>query len=136
MTNTDLSHLRTLAEAGRRARVVPALLSADLPRTRAFYLALGFTAEIVEGETESPTQQGFERDGNYLFFYTQAPHGTPTTPTFSGTLYFFLDSVDLLAHEWRDRVPFTWGPELMPYGLYEFGITDPDGYHLAFAERR
>jgi hypothetical protein len=33
-------------------------------------------------------------------------------------------------------VPFLWGPELMPYGLYEFGIADPDGYHLAFAERR
>lgn len=135
MTNTELGRLRALAEAGRRTRVVPTLLSADLSRTRAFYLDLGFTAETVDDD-DPPTRQGFERDGNYLFFYTQPPHGTPTTPQLSGTIYFFPDSVDLLAREWRDRVPFLWGPELMPYGLYEFGITDPDGYHLAFAERR
>ena len=54
----------------------------------------------------------------------------------SGTIYFFPDSVDVLAEEWRDKVEFLWGPELMPYGLYEFGIADPDGYLLAFAERR
>lgn len=139
MTNTELGRLRALAEAGRRTRVVPTLLSADLSRTRAFYLDLGFTAETVDDDQVDGvplTRQGFERDGNYLFFYTQPPPGTSTTPRLSGTIYFFPDSVDLLAREWRDRVPFLWGPELMPYGLYEFGITDPDGYHLAFAERR
>lgn len=136
MTNTELGRLRALAEAGRRTRVVPTLLSADLARTHAFYVNLGFTAETVDSDELPPTRQGFERDGNYLFFYTQAPHGTPATPQLSGTIYFFPDSVDVLAEEWRGRVPFLWGPELMPYGLYEFGIADPDGYHLAFAERR
>jgi hypothetical protein len=38
--------------------------------------------------------------------------------------------------EWQGKIDFLWGPELMPYGLYEFGIRDPDGYHLSFAERR
>jgi hypothetical protein len=54
----------------------------------------------------------------------------------SGTIYVFPDSVDALAEEWRGSVDFVWGPDLMPYGLYEFGIADPDGYHFSFAERR
>jgi hypothetical protein len=48
----------------------------------------------------------------------------------------FPESVDALAREWAGHVTFQWGPEQMPYGLYEFGIVDPDGYDLAFAERR
>ncbi len=122
MTNADLAPHKALT--GNRPRVVPTLLSADLARTRAFYLGLGFTADDVDDVDDVdgddvPTRQGFARHGGYLFFYTEAPHGTPTTPQLSGTIYFFTDSVDLL-----------------PYGLYEFGIVDPDGYHLAFAERR
>jgi hypothetical protein len=131
VTDDELAQLLALAEAGRRTRVVPALLSADLARTAEFYKGLGFAAEPVGGG-----RQGFERDGHYLFFYTEPPHGTPATPSMSGTIYFFPDSVDELAAEWRGVVEFRWGPELMPYGLYEFGIADPDGYHLAFAERR
>jgi hypothetical protein len=131
VTNDELTRLLTLAEAGRRTRVVPALLSTDLARTEEFYVRLGFTAEPVDGG-----RQGFERDGYFLFFFTEPPHGTPATPAMSGTIYFFPDSVDELAEEWRGTVEFLWGPELMPYGLYEFGIADPDGYVLAFAERR
>jgi hypothetical protein len=135
MPNSELVHLRALAEAGRRARVVPALLSTDLRRTSAFYLSLGFTAETVDDDAEAPTRLGFERSGSYLWFFTEALSGTPVTPALSGTIYIFPESVDALAEEWRGKVPFAWGPELMPYGLYEFGIVDPDGYHLAFAER-
>jgi len=131
MTDNELSQLLALAEAGRRSRVVPALLSGDLARTEAFYVRLGFTAESV-----GAGRRGFERDGHYLFFHAEPPHGTPATPTMSGTIYLFPDSVDELAREWRGKVEFLWGPELMPYGLYEFGIADPDGYLLAFAERR
>ena len=54
----------------------------------------------------------------------------------SGMIYIFAGSVDAFAAEWRGKVEFLWGPELMPYGLYEFGFADPDGYCLAFAERR
>ena len=131
MTDNELAQLLALAEAGRRSRVVPALLSGDLDRTEEFYVRLGFTAEAV-----GAGRRGFERDGHYLFFHDDPPHGTPVTPTMSGTVYFFPDSVDELAEEWRGEVEFLWGPELMPYGLYEFGIADPDGYLLAFAERR
>jgi hypothetical protein len=112
------------------------MLSADLRRTETFYINLGFASEVVEHNGERPTLQAFERDGYYLLFYTEPPHGTSSTPTMSGTIYIFPESVDVLAEEWRGKVPFLWGPQLMPYGLYELGFADPDGYHLAFAERR
>jgi hypothetical protein len=136
MRDSELVQLRALAEAGRRARVVPALLSTDIRRTSAFYADLGFTTEMPDAIAESPARLGFERNGIYLFYFTEAPPGTRDTPALSGTIYIFPESVDALAEEWNGKVPFVWGPELMPYGLYEFGITDPDGYHLAFAERR
>jgi len=131
----NLSYLKAMAEAGRRTRLVPALLCADLSRTRAFYNKLGFTSEYPDGASQRPRRLGLERDGIYLFFYDE-PIGAHKTPVMSGTLYVFPESVDALATEWQDKVKFIWGPELMPYGLYEFAIADPDGYHLAFAERR
>jgi catechol 2,3-dioxygenase-like lactoylglutathione lyase family enzyme len=131
----NLSYLKAMAEAGRRTRVVPALLSADLARSQAFYSRLGFKTEYPDYASQRPRRLGFERDGIYLFFYDE-PIGAHKSPVMSGTIYVFPESVDALAAEWRDKVSFIWGPELMPYGLYEFGIADPDGYHLAFAERR
>ena len=34
----------------------------------------------------------------------------------------------------RDKVDIVWPLETMEYGQREFGIRDPDGYTLAFAE--
>jgi hypothetical protein len=131
----DLSYLKKMAEAGRRSRVVPALLSGDLQRTAAFYGELGFATERPDGGSQPPKRLGFERDGIYLLFFDE-PMGQIQAPVMSGTIYIFPENVDALAQEWQDKVNFLWGPELMPYSLYEFGIRDPDGYHLSFAERR
>ena len=60
--------------------------------------------------------------------------GTPGTPVFSGTLYVFPENVTALANEYRDKVEFAWGPEVMDYGMREFAVQDPNGYFLAFSE--
>ena len=38
------------------------------------------------------------------------------------------------AEEFRGKVVFAWGPEVMDCGMREFAIQDPDGYYLAFTE--
>lgn len=119
-----------LAEAGRRTRVVPTLLSTDLRRTSAFFARLGFKVEYVEGDADNPKLLGVERDGAYLFYYSEPPKGGRATPALSGTIYIWADSVDALAEEWAEHLEFVWGPELMSSGIYEFGIQDPDGYHF------
>lgn len=110
-------------------RLVPALLSADLERTRAFYEQLGFA---VTGRAEGWLE--FDRDGVVLQFHSEPPVGTPSAPVLSGTLYLYPESVSALAEELSGKVPFAWGPEVMPYGMREFAVRDPDGYILAFSE--
>lgn len=121
---------RTMANVDLGNRLVPALLVRDMAATLAFYERLGFVVGAQQGAAWAEVRRG----AIALQFHTEAPHGTPTTPVCSGTFYFFPPSVLALAEEWRDRVPFAWGPEVMDYGQREFGIQDPNGYWLAFAE--
>ena len=48
--------------------------------------------------------------------------------------YLYLEGVSALAAELRGKVEFAWGPEVMEYGMREFGVQDPNGYYLAFTE--
>jgi catechol 2,3-dioxygenase-like lactoylglutathione lyase family enzyme len=114
------------------ARVVPALLVRDLAKTLEFYTFLGFrtTSAVEPGSVWAEAR----RDSVVIQFHTEPPEGTPPTPIFSGTIYFYPDDVLALAEEFRDKVEFAWGPEVMEYGMREFGIRDPDGYYLAFTE--
>ncbi len=116
------------------ARVVPSLLVRDMAETLAFYARLGFRATGWTPEQAAPVWAEVQRDAAVLQFYVDPPKGTPTRPVLSGTLYFYPESVDALAAEFRTKVDLAWGPEIMDYGMREFGIQDPNGYYLAFTE--
>ncbi len=116
-------------------RVVPSLLVADMRRTLEFYIEkLGFTQTGFYPIESEPEWTEVRRDEVAIHFYVDAPHATRFSPSCSGTLYFYPDSVEALAVEWQGKVPFVWGPEVMDYGMREFGIRDPNGYYLAFTE--
>lgn len=109
-------------------RIVPALLTRGMKTTLQFYTALGF--QVAGGDDWAEVS----RDGVALQFHSTPPVGTPEQPMMSGTLYFYIGDVDALAAEFAGKVAFEWGPEVMPYGVKEFGLRDPNGYYLAFAE--
>src|SRR5689334_21963611 len=109
-------------------RIVPALLARDMQATLQFYAALGF--QVVGDEAWAEVA----RDGVALQFHSTPPVGTPEQPVMSGTLYFYNGDVGALAAEFPGRATFEWGPEVMPYGLNEFGLRDPNGYYLALAQ--
>ena len=115
-------------------RLVPSLLVSDLEATFTFYSRLGFSRTGVFPDENAPIWGEVTRDGIVLQFYTDPPKSTPTEPVFSGVLYCHPSDVRALADEYRDVVPFAWGPEVMEYGMREFAIQDPDGYYLAFTE--
>ena len=116
-------------------RIVPSLLVDDMRRTIEFYVEkLGFTQTGYYPIESDPEWTELRRDDVAIHFYTDAPHATRYSPGCSGTLYFYPDDVAALAEEWRNKVPFVWGPEVMDYGMREFGIRDPNGYYLAFSE--
>lgn len=110
-------------------RSVPSLLVRDMAETLAFYSSLGF-------HTTGGSDQWAEasRDGVSIQFYTEPPDGTPDAPVCSGTFYIWVKNVNALANEFRGKIEFAWGPEVMVYGMNEFGIQDPNGYYIAFTE--
>jgi uncharacterized glyoxalase superfamily protein PhnB len=55
-------------------------------------------------------------------------------PAFTGTLYFNMRDVAAFHDGIKDRAEFVWPLQKMDYGTVEFGIRDPDGYTLAFAQ--
>ncbi|AVP98956.1 bleomycin resistance family protein [Ahniella affigens] len=117
-----------------KTRLTPALLVRDLSATLDFYQTLGFVVTGAYPDAAAPTWAEVTRDGLWLQFHTEPPRGTPPTPMFSGTLYFYSSDVAALADAWRGQVMFAWGPEQMPYGAFEFGLQDPNGYFLGFSD--
>ncbi len=115
-------------------RLVPSLLARDIQATLSFYERLGFSASGFYPGKHNATWVDLERDGVKLQFHSQPPSGTPREPVFSGTFYFFPQSIDALVDELHGKVEFAWGPATMDYGMREFAIQDPNGYFLAFAE--
>lgn len=113
---------------------MPALLVRDLRETLAFYRRLGFSVTGCHPDAGNPTWAQVRHGAIALQFHTDPPQGTPATPVCSGTLYLYPRSVEALAAEWRGKIDFAWGPEVMDYGMREFGVRDPDGYYLAFTE--
>ena len=120
------------ADIGRS--LVPALLVRDMRETIAFYRRLGFEPTEPDLDPATATWAEVRRGAIVLQFHTEPPHGTPAAPVCSGTFYLFPESVDAIADELRGKVELAWGPEEMPYGTYELGIRDPNGYYLAFSE--
>ena len=115
-------------------RLVPALLVNDLAETLTFYRKLGFEVTGYQPNQQHATWAEVERDGVTLQFHTGPSRGTPQQPICSGTFYLYPTSVSALAEELRGSVEFAWGPEVMNYGMREFGVQDPNGYCLAFTE--
>ncbi len=115
-------------------RLVPSLLVRSIEETLAFYEKLGFAVSSCHPDEDAATWVEVERDGVALQFHSEPPCGTPAEPACTGTFYFFPQSVAALAEEFRGKVEFAWGPEVMDYGLREFAVKDPNGYYLAFAE--
>jgi len=115
-------------------KFISALLVRDMRETLGFFEKPGFSLSGSPPREENPHWAEVRRDSVVLQFYSQARAGTPTTPVCSGTFYIFPHSVTDLAEEFRDKVTFSWGPEVMEYGMLEFGIQDPSGYFFAFAE--
>jgi len=108
--------------------LLPLLRCLDLAQTRAFYRdALGFTVADSADQTLTATFQG----GTLLFTEAdlwQRPPGC------SGTFYFAVPHVAATYATLKDRVTIAWPLQPMSYGGTEFGITDCNGYCLAFRQ--
>ncbi len=112
-------------------RVVPAFRSADLARSRAFYLeGLGFR---VDWEwREAPELPGFLQiscEGLALYLTQRAGDCAP-----GGLAYLYVDEVGRWAERARERgLAIESGPLDQPWGNRELALVDPDGNRLVIA---
>ncbi|MFO0956586.1 MAG: glyoxalase superfamily protein [Isosphaeraceae bacterium] len=115
--------------------IVPVLKVSDLDRSLAFYTGtLGFSLVWRSGQ-DGGGENAMLKAGVASLLLTTGTHlGDP--PLFTGSLYFAMKEVDAYYDRLRGRVEEVWPLEAMEYGQREFGIRDPDGYMLAFAEDR
>jgi catechol 2,3-dioxygenase-like lactoylglutathione lyase family enzyme len=113
--------------------IMPALKVVDLQRSIDWYTeVMGFDAD-GRSAGDGDGEICFIRAGDTeLLLTTGSQLGGP--PAFTGTLYFRVVGVDALFARVSGRPEIVWPLEDQEYGTREFGLRDPDGYVLAFAE--
>jgi uncharacterized glyoxalase superfamily protein PhnB len=113
--------------------IVPVLKVADLQRAVEFYTGvLGFSP-AWQAENDGGGDNAMLKAGAASLLLSTGSH-LGDKPQFTGTLYFNMTGVQAFFDAVKQRVDVVWPLETMPYGQQEFGVRDPDGYTLAFAE--
>lgn len=103
----------------------------SIAETRAFYAGvLGF--EVWDSAEGTCSARPAGRSESTLIF--AAADNLGEAPRMSGTIYFFVDDVAVYYESVKDAACLAWPLQEMDYGTREFGITDCNGYHLAFAQ--
>ncbi|SFI38755.1 VOC family protein [Planctomicrobium piriforme] len=117
----------------RIRNLVPVLLVRDLDSSIRFYVdVLGFHKQWRQS-TPDAGENCLLNHGTVDLLLSTGPH-LGSTPQFTGTFYLSMFDVDEFYEQIRDRADVVWPLQTMPMGQREFGIRDPDGYVLAFAE--
>ena len=116
-------------------QLIPMLESDDLEATINFYTqTLGFRAFDIMKEEGKPYWCNLQRDDAEIMFTSRNSHSQVPKATFTGVLYFYLDNVDELWQELREKVTVEWEPQDFGYGMYEFAIRDNNGFILTFGQ--
>jgi predicted enzyme related to lactoylglutathione lyase len=109
--------------------LVPMLQTHDMEQTKAWYTSvLGFS---LSAESDQAWCR-LSRDQVSIMFMCNDHLGPPHA---TATQYVYVDDVLALWSSIKDRCSAEWGPEMMPYGMLEFAIKDPNGYILSFGQQ-
>ena len=128
--------------------VTPNLIVADIDRSTAFYRdVLGFSIVTTVPDAAPFVFVWLQRDNVHVFLNARAG-AAEDLPDFAArpiggtnSLYMLVeadsvdDGIDALFREIEDRARVVMPLKTQFYGLREFGIEDPDGYLVLFAQR-
>ena len=128
--------------------VTPNLIVADIDRSTAFYRdVLGFSIVTTVPDAAPFVFGWLQRDNVHVFLNARAG-AAEDLPDFAArpiggtnSLYMLVeadsvdDGIDALFREVEGRARVVMPLKTQFYGLREFGIEDPDGYLVLFAQR-
>lgn len=112
---------------------IPQLPMFDLEATEKFYVEkLGFK---IVGKMTQLQYLNMKRDNAMIHFLGYEENVARNMGSFT-SVYIYPKDVDKLASEFRNAgVKFRYGPEKMPWGMYEFQIDDPCGNAIRFGSQ-
>jgi uncharacterized glyoxalase superfamily protein PhnB len=124
-------------------KLTPNLVVANVERSLAFYVdTLGFERGVTVPE-QSPFAFASVTNGAVEIFFNDAAAAIKEYPAFAGrpigatgTMYIETQGVDALHEQVKSNAKVVMPLVTQFYGVREFGIEDPDGYVLTFAERQ
>lgn len=121
--------------------VTPNLVVADLGKSLAFYRdVLGFELDMHVPEQPPYVFAAVKRGGAQVFLNDIAAvrEGFPALADRArgggNTMYVKMTGVEAYHEALKDKVTIVVPFVRQPYGMMEFGIEDPDGYVIFFAE--
>ena len=130
------------------ADVTPNLVVADVERSLAFYRdVLGFAVTTTVPDAAPFAFAWMQRDGVSVFLNSlesvRAEHPEFGAQRLGGTATLFIvveadttaNGVDELFASISSRARVVMQPKDQFYGMREFGVADPDGYFIFFAQR-
>jgi catechol 2,3-dioxygenase-like lactoylglutathione lyase family enzyme len=101
--------------------LIAILASSDLEASTNFYARLGFSVHA-----DYPPHYRLLSDGRGAELHLTAIENGSLDPARNAFgVYFYTDDVDGLAAEFGGSVLYP--PQNKPWGMYEFGVCDPDG---------
>ena len=102
----------------------------DLAATQAFYERLGFTVTGDHGDYR------ILADGNGWHLHLRsAEPGWVIPERNSHGIYLYSEDVDAVADRVRSIIIEPGAPHEMPWGMYEFAVSDPDGVLVRVGRR-
>ncbi len=117
--------------------IAPILLVADIAASIAYWRdKVGFAEQTFDS---APGFAIMTRGGARIMLQ-QAEHGTTIVPNWklrekTSNVFIWIDDAKSLYEELIARgADIDWELYEAPYGALEFGIQDPDGYDIAFAQ--
>jgi uncharacterized glyoxalase superfamily protein PhnB len=112
--------------------VRPMFYAADFDATLAFYTdVLGFKLEV---RLDEYGWADLSRDRVEVMIAKPNEHMPFDKATFTGSIYFNVEDIDVLWEELKDRTKVCYPIETFSYGMREFAIFDNNGYLLQFGQ--
>ena len=119
----------------RMRSVMPVLRVSDLDKALRFYQGLLGFRLAWRASNDGGGENCMLESGDVALMLSTGSH-LGGTPQLTGTLYFNITGVRELYEALEGHAEVVWPLSEMEYGTLEFGIHDPDGYTLAFAQER